>query len=85
MWTMPTTRLGSLLAWQLRVHPGIALGVHRPAGPTLLQVALWGPCGVFPTINDWQLAMTLAWPWWSLEGFACSHIDSAILLKEVNS
>ncbi len=68
-----------------RAHPGIALRVHRPAGPTLPQVALWGPCGAFSTVNDWQLVMTLAWPWWSLEGFARGRIDLATLLKEVFS
>jgi hypothetical protein len=40
----------------------IAVGVYGTAVPTLLQVALWGPCGAFPTINDWRVAMMLTWP-----------------------
>jgi hypothetical protein len=37
----------------------VALGVNRPICPTLLQVALWGPCGAFPTINERCVAMML--------------------------
>jgi hypothetical protein len=51
-----------------RAHQGIALGVYGTAVPTPLQVALWGPCGSFPAVNDQIVAMMLTWPWWSLEG-----------------
>ncbi len=50
------------------VHQGIALGVYGTAVPTPPWVALWGPCGEFPTIDDRHVAMMLTWPWWSLEG-----------------
>ncbi len=46
----------------------IALGVYGTAVPTPTQVALWGPCGSFPTIDYQRVAMMLTWPWWSLEG-----------------
>ncbi len=46
----------------------IALGVYGTAVPTPPQVALWGPLGYFPPVNDWHAAMMLTWPWWSLEG-----------------
>jgi hypothetical protein len=46
----------------------IALGVYDTTVPTLPQVALWGPCGAFPAVNDWHVAMMLTSPWWSLEG-----------------
>jgi hypothetical protein len=56
---------GSLL---MRAHQEIALGVYGTVVPTLPRVALWGPCGAFPAIDDWCVAMMLTWPWWSLEG-----------------
>jgi hypothetical protein len=56
---------GSLLT---QARQEIALGVYGTAVPTPPQVALWGPCGSFPAINDWGVAMMLTWPWWSLEG-----------------
>jgi hypothetical protein len=51
-----------------RAHREIALGVYGTAVPTPLQVTLRGPCGTFPAIDDWCVAMMLTWPWWSLEG-----------------
>ncbi len=41
---------GSLL---MRARQKITLGVYSTAAPTPPQVALWGPCGAFPAINDW--------------------------------
>ncbi len=46
----------------------IALGVYATGVPTPPQVALRGPWGSFPTIDDWRVAMMLTWPWWPLEG-----------------
>ncbi len=56
----------------------ITLGVYSTTVPTLLQVALWGPWGAYPTVNDQQVAMPLTWPWWSLEDslLAGTHIIS---------
>ncbi len=51
-----------------RARQEIALGVYGTAVPTLLRVALWGPCGSFTAIDDRRAAMMLTWPWWSLEG-----------------
>ncbi len=45
-----------------RARQGIALGVYGTAMPTLPQFALWGPCGLFPAINDQRTAMMLTWP-----------------------
>jgi hypothetical protein len=56
---------GSLLMW---ARQEIALGVYGTAVPTLPRVALQGPCGAFPAVNDRCTAMMLTWPWWSLEG-----------------
>jgi hypothetical protein len=56
---------GSLL---MQEHQEIALRVYGTAAPTLLGVALWGPCGAFSAVNDWCVGMMLTWPWWSLEG-----------------
>ncbi len=52
---------GSLLT---RACQEIALGVYGTAVLTPLRVALRGPCGSFPTINDQHVAMLLTWPWW---------------------
>ncbi len=49
-------------------HQELALGVYGTAVPTPPQVALRGPYGAFPAVNDWHVAMVLTWPWWSLEG-----------------
>jgi hypothetical protein len=65
MWPKPMTRLGSLPA---RVRQEVALGVYGTAVPTPPRVALQGPCGAFPAVNEWHIAMMLTWPWWSLEG-----------------
>ncbi len=51
---------GSLPTW---AHQEIALGVYGTAVSTPPQVALWGPCGAFPAVNDWHAAMMLTWPW----------------------
>jgi hypothetical protein len=61
------TRLasGSLLT---RARQEINLGVYGTTVPTQPQVALRGPCGAFPAINDPCVVMTLIWPRWSLEG-----------------
>ncbi len=56
---------GSLLTW---ARQEIALGVYGTAVPTPPRVALRGPCGSFPAIDDPCVAMILTWPWWSLEG-----------------
>jgi hypothetical protein len=45
-----------------------ALGVYGTAVPTPPRVALRGPCGSFPAVDDWHVVMILTWPWWSLEG-----------------
>ncbi len=63
----PTVRLGSLLVQHLRMHRGIVLRVYKLTCTTLLQVALQGPLGQFPHVNDWQVVKTLTWPLWSLE------------------
>jgi hypothetical protein len=55
----------SLLMWACQE---IALGVYGTAVPTLPRVTLWDPCGAFPAVDDWHVAMMLTWPWWSLEG-----------------
>ncbi len=55
---------GSLLT---RACQEIALVVYGTAVPTPPQVALQGPCGAFPAIDDQHVAMMLTWPWWSLE------------------
>jgi hypothetical protein len=39
----------------------IALGVYGTAVPTPPRVALWDPCGAFPTLNDRHVA--LGGPW----------------------
>jgi hypothetical protein len=52
------TGLSSGLALE-RVHQGIALGAFRPVSSTLPQV---DRCGAFPAIDDWHVAMMLAWP-----------------------
>jgi hypothetical protein len=46
----------------------IALGVYGTAVPTLPQVALRGPHGLFIAVDDRRPAIMLTWPWWSLEG-----------------
>ncbi len=56
---------GSVL---MQAHQGIALGVYGTAVPTPPRVALRGPCGSFPAVNDRHVAMMLTRPWWSLEG-----------------
>ena len=65
---MPTTRLDSLLARRLLTHQGLARGVYGLASPTPPQVALWGPWGSIIAVDDRRAAVTLTWPWWSLEG-----------------
>ncbi len=50
-----------------RAHWGIALGVYGLARATPLRVALWGPLGQFPRVDDRRVVKTLTWPWWSLE------------------
>jgi len=57
--------IGAALA---RAHHGLALRVFGLAGPTLPQVALRGPRGALDTVDGRRVAMTLTWPWWSLEG-----------------
>ncbi len=56
---------GSSLTW---AHQEIALGIYGTKMPTPPRVALQGPCGAFPAINDQHAVMMLTWPWWSLEG-----------------
>ncbi len=68
-----------------RAHQEIALEGYRLVGPTLVQVALWGPCGAFPAIIEQRVVMALTWPWWPLEGFDCGHVELTTLLKEVFS
>ncbi len=46
----------------MRARQEIALGVYGTAAPTLLQVALWGPCESFPAVNDQRAATMLTWP-----------------------
>ncbi len=62
---------GSSLAW---ARQGIAFGVYGTAVPTSPRVALQGPCGSFPAVNDPHVAMMLTWPWWSLEGFLLAGV-----------
>jgi hypothetical protein len=57
--------LGAALA---RAHQGLAHGVFGLASPTPPRVALWGPWGSNIAVNDRRVAVTLTWPWWSLEG-----------------
>ena len=65
----PTVSLGSLFGAALVcAHQGIALGVYGLACATPPQVALWGPLGKFPHVDDRRVAKMLTWPWWSLEG-----------------
>ncbi len=57
---------GSLLTW---ARQEIALGIYGTTVPTPPQVKLQaGPCGAFPAVDDWHVAMPLTWPWWSQEG-----------------
>jgi hypothetical protein len=51
-----------------RAHRGIALGVCVIACALLPRVALRGPFGQFPRVDDRAGCKTLTWPWWSLEG-----------------
>jgi hypothetical protein len=51
-----------------RAHQEPALGVYGLVGPTPPQVALHGPCGAFPVVDKWHVAIMLTYPWWSLEG-----------------
>jgi len=51
-----------------RAHRDIALGVYRLARATPPRVALRGPLGRFPRVDDQRVLKTLTWPWWSLEG-----------------
>ncbi len=55
-------------SYLMRTRQEIALGVYGTTVPTPPPVTLWGPCGSFPTVNDWCIAMMVTWPWWSLEG-----------------
>jgi hypothetical protein len=57
--------LGAALA---RAHQGLARGVYGLVSPTPLRVVLWGPWRPNIAVNAWRVAMTLTWPWWSLEG-----------------
>jgi hypothetical protein len=43
---------GSLLT---QARQEIALGVYGTDVPTLLRVALQGPCGAFPAVDDWRV------------------------------
>ncbi len=47
----------------MRARQEIALGVYGTAVPTPPRVALRGPCGSFPAVNDWRVAMMPTWPW----------------------
>ncbi len=60
-----------------RVHRGIALGVYGLARATPPRVALWGPLGQYPRVDDRRAVKTLTWPWWSLEGL----LSQLLLLK----
>ncbi len=73
------TRPGSLLTWHLCTRH---FGVYGLVGPTLPQVALQGPRGAFPAIDDWSVDMALTWPWWFLQ---CSQgrVELATLLTVV--
>ncbi len=58
-----------------RARQEIARGVYGTAVPTPLQVALPGPWGPFPAVDDRQVLMPLTWPWWTLEGLhACGRL-----------
>ncbi len=71
---------GSALTW---AHWEIALGVYCLMGPTPPRVTLWSPWRVFPAVNEQRVAMTLAWPWWSLEGLILAgRIELATQLKK---
>ena len=45
MWPWPTLILGIFLAWHLRTHQGIALGVYKPICSTLALLTLLGSLG----------------------------------------
>ncbi len=71
---------GLLLMW---ARQEITLGVYGRAVPTPLRVALWGPYGAFPAINDWCVAMMLTWSWWSLGGLLLAgQVELATHLKK---
>jgi hypothetical protein len=57
-----------------RVRQEIACGAYDTAVPTPMRVVLPGPWKPFPTVDDQQVLMLPAWPWWSLEGLhACGR------------
>ena len=58
-------RLGAALA---RAHQGLARRAYGLVSPTMLQVAPRGTWGSNIAIDDRRVAVTLTWPWWSLEG-----------------
>ncbi len=57
--------LGTALA---HVHQGLAPGAYGLASPTPPRVTLKGPWGSNIAVDDRRAAVTLTWPWWSLEG-----------------
>ena len=71
--------LGAALA---RVHQGLACGAYRLASPTPPRVALRGPWGSIIAVDDRRAAVTLTWPWWSLEG-SCDRAQFTTALSSV--
>ncbi len=63
----PMTSLGSLFGASLaRAHTGIAVGVYGLTCATPTQVALRGPLGQYPRVDDRQLELHplgLGGPW----------------------
>jgi hypothetical protein len=66
----------------MHAHQGLARGVYGLASPNPPRVALRGPWGSNITVNDRRVAVTLAWPWWSLEG-SCDRAQFTTALASV--
>jgi hypothetical protein len=61
----------------------IALGVYGLVGTTPSRVTLRGPCRAFSAVDEQRVAITLTWPWWSLEGsILAGRIELATHLKK---
>ncbi len=56
------------------VRQEIARGVYGTTVPTLPRVALQGPWGPFPAVDDRRVPVMLTWPWWSLEGLLAGSL-----------
>ena len=85
----PTIRLDSLLRRRSRAHTRDSLmefaDLCKPNSATSRTSGSWGSN---IAVNDWHAAMTLTWPWWSLEGYHdCSETyhDRSLVCRRFHS